>query len=161
VHDASLTWNLAALGRIGNWLSTVVHVAQTARREVHSGLISSLKETHQADPERRKEYKSPTPWRSETEEDASEQGSGHQGHDAQSLALLLAARTNVRDVLDGVCPIVAHVNGLALTRALTRGGAAHDSIESGERPAPRTTCSAKNSALVRKRGFEPRPDCSD
>jgi hypothetical protein len=72
VHEASLTSNLAALGRIGNWLSTFVHVAQTARREVHSGLISSLKETHQADPERRKEYKSPTPWRSETEEDASE-----------------------------------------------------------------------------------------
>jgi len=31
VHDASLTSNPAALGRISNWLSTLVHVAQTAQ----------------------------------------------------------------------------------------------------------------------------------
>jgi hypothetical protein len=72
VHDASLTSNLAALGRIRDWLSTVVHVAQTARRERDSGLFSSLKEAQQANPEGRKEYEPPTPRRSETKENASE-----------------------------------------------------------------------------------------
>jgi hypothetical protein len=72
VHGASLTSNLAALGRISDWLSTFVHVAQTARCEPDSGLFSSLKETQQANPEGRKEYESPTPRRSETKEDASE-----------------------------------------------------------------------------------------
>jgi hypothetical protein len=50
VHDASLTSNLAELGRISNWLSTLVHVAQTARREFDSGLIPSLKQTQSSDP---------------------------------------------------------------------------------------------------------------
>ena len=72
MHDASLTSNPAALGRMSNWLSTPVHVAQTARREFHSGLIPSLKETQPGDPEGRKEYEPPTPWRSETKEDATE-----------------------------------------------------------------------------------------
>jgi hypothetical protein len=72
VHDASLTTNLAALGRISDWLSTVVHVAQTARCERDSGFFSSLKETEQANPEGRKEYKSPTSGRSEAKEEASE-----------------------------------------------------------------------------------------
>jgi len=72
VHDASLTTNLAALGRISDWLSTVVHVAQTARCERDSGFLSSLKETEQANPEGRKEYKSPTSGRSEAKEEASE-----------------------------------------------------------------------------------------
>jgi hypothetical protein len=72
VHDAGLTSNLAALGRISDWLSTFVHVAQTARCEPDSGPFSSLKKTQQANPEGRKEYQSPTPRRSETKEDASE-----------------------------------------------------------------------------------------
>ena len=72
MHDASLTSNLAALGRISDWLSTVVHVAQTARCERDSSLFSSLKETQQANPQGRKEYESPPPRHSQTEEDASE-----------------------------------------------------------------------------------------
>jgi hypothetical protein len=72
MHDASLTSNLAALVRISNWLGTPVHVAQTARREFDSGLTPSLKETERGDPEGRKDYEPPTPWRSETKEDASE-----------------------------------------------------------------------------------------
>jgi len=71
VHGASLTLNPAALGRISNWLSTLVHVAQTARREFDSGLTPSLKETQRGDPEGRKEYESPSPRRSETKEHAS------------------------------------------------------------------------------------------
>jgi len=51
VHVTSLTSNLAALGRISNWLRTLVHVAQTARREFDSGLTPSLKETQRGDPE--------------------------------------------------------------------------------------------------------------
>jgi hypothetical protein len=72
VHAASLTSSLAALGRIRDWLGTVVHVAQTARCEGDSGLFSSLKDTQQANPERRKEHESPTPGRSETKEDGGE-----------------------------------------------------------------------------------------
>ena len=72
VHDASLTLNLAALGRISNWFSTRVHVAQTARRESDSSLTPSLKETQRGDPEGRKEYEPPTPWRSQPKEDSSE-----------------------------------------------------------------------------------------
>jgi hypothetical protein len=51
VHVASLTSNLAALGRISNWLRTLVHVAQTARREFDSSLTPTLKETQRGDPE--------------------------------------------------------------------------------------------------------------
>jgi hypothetical protein len=72
VHDAGLTLNLAALGRISDWLSTFVHVAQTARCEPDSRLFSSLKESQQADPEWREEYESPRPRGSETEKDARE-----------------------------------------------------------------------------------------
>jgi len=72
VHDASLPSNPAALGRISNWLSALVHVAQTARREFHSSLIPSLKETQRGDPEGQKQDEPPTPRRSETKEDASE-----------------------------------------------------------------------------------------
>src|SRR5687768_17289548 len=70
VHDASLMSNPAALGRIGNWLGTLVHVAQTARREFDSRLAPSLKETQRGEPEGRKEYEPPTPWRSETKQNA-------------------------------------------------------------------------------------------
>ena len=72
VHDASLTSNPAALGWIGYRLSTLVHVAQTARREFHSSFVPSLKDTQPGDPEKRKEQEPPTPWRSETKEDAGE-----------------------------------------------------------------------------------------
>jgi hypothetical protein len=72
VHDAGLTSNPAALGGISNWLSTRVHVAQTARCEFDSGLIPGLKEPQRGDPERRKEHEPPTPWRSEAKENASE-----------------------------------------------------------------------------------------
>ena len=101
MYDASLTSNPAALGRVGNGLGPLVHVAQTARCEFHSSLVPSLKDTQPGDPEEREEYEPPTPWRSETKEDASKQGSGHQGHDAQSQAPLSAPRADVRNVVDG------------------------------------------------------------
>jgi hypothetical protein len=115
VHDASLTSSLDALGRIGNRLSAVVHVAQTARCEFDSGLTPSLKETQRRDPEGRKEDEPPSAWRSETKEDASEQGSGHQSRDAQSQAPLLAAQTNVRNVVDGSIPFVPAVQTVCLS----------------------------------------------
>jgi hypothetical protein len=72
VHDASLMSNPAALGRIGNWLGTLVHVAQTARREFDSRLAPSLKEPQPGDPERQKGDEPPAPWSLETKEDATE-----------------------------------------------------------------------------------------
>jgi len=70
VHASSLTSNPAALGRIRNWLGTLVQVAQTARRKLDSGLCPSLKCPQRGDPERWKEYKPPTARRSNTKEDA-------------------------------------------------------------------------------------------
>ena len=50
MNGASLAPDLSQLGRITNRLRTVIHIAQTARREPYSGLIESLKHAERPEP---------------------------------------------------------------------------------------------------------------
>jgi hypothetical protein len=47
-----LTPHLRQLSRLFDWTGTLVHVALTARRKPHSGLVASLKKPERAQPER-------------------------------------------------------------------------------------------------------------
>jgi hypothetical protein len=101
VHDASLTSNPAALSRITHRLGALIHVAQTARREIDSRLGASLKYAQRGDPEGRKQHEPPPPWHSGGHEHASEYRGGHQRDDAERQAPLLPMGTDVRRAING------------------------------------------------------------
>ena len=83
------------LPRIGDRFSACVHVAQTVRREAHSGLVASLKNAERADPGRHKEDEPRGARRVKKEEDDGKEGSGSERNDPQSETRSLAARADV------------------------------------------------------------------
>jgi hypothetical protein len=50
VDSVSLLANCREPAGIVNWLGTSIHVALTARRELHSGLLARLKEAQRSRP---------------------------------------------------------------------------------------------------------------
>jgi len=137
VHDARLVSNLPQLARIRDWLRTCVQIAQTARCEPHSGLLSSLKNAECRDPQRRKECEPPPAGRAETKEDAREHQRRGQGNDAQPQALLLAAWTDVRNVGDGAS-YRSSLQPWSVARPDSSGHLDHDTVAFQARrdPAP-------------------------
>lgn len=97
MHPESLSANPAELGWIIDRLRSVVHVALTARRKSHSGLVSSLKESERGHPYGRKEREPPDGGCAKQEESSTEQQRRTEGHGAKTQAVLLAAGTDVRD----------------------------------------------------------------
>lgn len=97
MHAQRPPTNPPQLVRILDRFRSAIHVAPTARRESHSGLVSSLKETQRGHPEQRKECESPDTGRAKRQEDSTEHQGGTERHDAEAQAALPAARTDIRD----------------------------------------------------------------
>src|SRR5688572_13662898 len=97
MHAQSLPANPPEVGWILDQLRSVVHVAQTARRESHSGFVASLKEAQRGDPQQRKHCEPPNLGRPEAEEDATEHQRRAEGDHAEAQAMPLTAGTDVRD----------------------------------------------------------------
>jgi hypothetical protein len=97
MHAQSLPANPLEVGRILDRLRSVVHVAQTARRESHSGFVASLKEAQRGDPHQWKHCEPPDRGHIEAKEDAAEQQCRAEGDHARAQAVPLTAGTDVRD----------------------------------------------------------------
>lgn len=84
MHAERLLANPAALGRILDRLRSFVHVAQTARRKSHSGLVSSLKKPERSHPDGREEYEPPDCGRAKSKDNCSEQQCRAECHCAEA-----------------------------------------------------------------------------
>jgi hypothetical protein len=102
MHPERLLANAAALGRIIDRLRSFVHVAQTARRKSHSGLVSSLKKSERSHPYGRKEYQPPDCGRANPKENSTKQQCRAESDRAEAQAALLPARTDVRGRGDAI-----------------------------------------------------------
>jgi len=102
MHPERLFANPAELGRIIDRLRSCVHVAQTARRKSHSGLVSSLKKSERSHPDGRKEYEPPDCGRAKPKENSTEQQCRAERHCAEAQAALLPAGTDIRDWGDAI-----------------------------------------------------------
>lgn len=94
-----LASNLRELGRPLNRTRAraIIEVAQTARREAHSGFVFGLKESERADPERKEDSEPPDCGKTRGNEDHGEQGGERERDVAEPSALRLAARADIRD----------------------------------------------------------------
>ena len=92
---ARLPAHLSQLRRIGNWCKAGIHVAQTARREPHSRLVTSLKDAERADPGGHEEDQPPATRRINKEENEGKETGGGERGDPESEAGSLAARADV------------------------------------------------------------------
>ena len=103
MHPQRLPPNLSQLSRLGDRTRPcpVVHVAQTARREPDSGLVSCLKESERAQPERQKCEQSPGGRCAQNHHQDHEQRGCTERDESESTPLRLAARSDVRDDGDG------------------------------------------------------------
>ena len=101
MHAHRLTANPPELLRILDRLRPVVHVALTARRESHSGLVSCLKEAKRGHPQRCTQCQPPDRRRAHPEEDAGNEQRRAEGHEAEAQAVALTAGTDVRGWGDG------------------------------------------------------------
>lgn len=97
MHGAGLAPNLPERVRVRDGFGTRIHVAPTARRELHSGLVSSLKEPECGDPEWHDQRNSPRPRDLDRKQDDGKQGTGAQGDEAESETVPLAAGADVGD----------------------------------------------------------------
>src|SRR5258708_2821687 len=95
VDGTSLTSYPRELRRIGDCCNARIHVAQTARREPHSGLVTSMKDAERADPGRHKQDEPRGARRVKKEEDDGKESSGSERNDPQSETGSLAARADV------------------------------------------------------------------
>ncbi len=102
MDGTSLTSYPRQLRWIGDRCNARIHVAQTARREAHSGLVASLKDAERADPGRHKDDEPRRARRSHKEEDDGKESSGSERNDPQSEAGSLAARADVGNHLSKV-----------------------------------------------------------
>jgi len=75
---------LRQLGGIGDRLRAVIHVAQTARRKPHSGLVAGLKDAERANPDRPEEYHPPAARRVNNNEDHGEESRGAECNNPES-----------------------------------------------------------------------------
>jgi len=98
-----LTTNPPELGGIGDRAGarSIVHVAQTARREPHSGLVSRLKESERAQPQRKECEEAPgARCAQDYQQDHEQRGCGERD-ESESTPLRLTAWSDVRDGCDG------------------------------------------------------------
>lgn len=102
MHPQGLPSNLRELGRLLNRTRAraVIEVAQTARREAHSGPVSGLEEAERADPERKKDYEAPGCGKTRGHEDRSEHGGACERDVAESSAPRLASRADIGNSSD-------------------------------------------------------------
>lgn len=103
MHPQRLTPNPPKLGCIGDRAGSrsIVHVAQTARRKPHSGLVARLKEPERAQPERQQGEESPGPRRADGEEQHDQHPGRRQRYDTEPASPLLAAWSYVGNDGDG------------------------------------------------------------
>ena len=98
-----LTTNPPELSRIGDRAGSgpVVHIALTARCEPDSGLVSGLKESERAQPERQEGEKAPGSGGAERKAEQGEDGCDRKHDEAEPAPARLAPRSDVRDEGDG------------------------------------------------------------
>jgi len=84
MHPECLFANPVELARIIDRLRSFVHVAQTARRKSHSGLVSSLKEPERSHPDGREEYQPPDCGRAKPKENSTEHQGRAESHCAEA-----------------------------------------------------------------------------
>ena len=98
-----LASHLRELGRLLNRTRAcaVIEVAQTARRESHSGLVFGLEESERADPKRKENSEPPDGGKTRGNEDHREHRGKRERDVAEPSALRLAPRADIRDGGDG------------------------------------------------------------
>ena len=98
-----LASNLRELGRLLDRARTraIIEVAQTARRETHSGFVFGLEESERADPERNEDRETPDGRNTRGNEDHREHGGKRERDVAKPSAPLLALRADIRNEGDG------------------------------------------------------------
>ena len=74
MNPQRLAPDLRELGRLLNRTGAraIIEVAQTARREAHSGLVFGLEEPERADPKRKKHRETPDCWKASGNENRRE-----------------------------------------------------------------------------------------
>jgi hypothetical protein len=79
----------------------VIEVAQTARRETHSGFVFGLEESERADPERKEDNETPRGGKTRGNEDHNKPRGERERDVAEPSAPRLAPRADIRDGGDG------------------------------------------------------------
>ena len=94
-----LTSNLGELGRLldRTRARAIIEVAQTARGKAHSGLVFGLEEPERADPERGEDDDAPDCGQTKGDENRGEHSGEREREVAESSALRLASRADVRN----------------------------------------------------------------
>ncbi len=97
IHRPRLTAHLRELTRIGDQLGSCVHVALTARRELHSGSVAVLEIPQRRREEWNKERQPPRLSRVAQEHGERERHTDHQPREPKDAPLAALARADVRD----------------------------------------------------------------
>jgi hypothetical protein len=97
LHVAGLTSDLPELFSVDNRFWSGIQVALTARRELHSGLLSRLEEAQRGYPQRHEQDEPPRPRRAETEERGCHSNRHGQRDKARVPTLALSPRPDVGD----------------------------------------------------------------
>jgi len=95
VYSAGLAAKLCPLSRVGDGFWSGVHVALTARRELHSGLVPGLEETEHRDIERGDQDQSPGTGNAARDHRAGRNCCDNEGDDPGKLTLTTFARSDV------------------------------------------------------------------
>lgn len=103
MHGEGLAANLLKRCRIEDRAESgsIVHVAQTARREPDSGLVSRLKEPERAQPERQQREETPGARCAQSYQEDHDQRGCTERDESESPSLRLTARSDIRDDGDG------------------------------------------------------------
>jgi hypothetical protein len=97
MNPQRLTPNLRQLRGLFDWTRPVVHVALTARREPDSGLVSCLKKSERAQPERQHCEQSPGARCAKDHQEDHEQRGCSERDESESTPLRLTAWSDIRD----------------------------------------------------------------
>src|SRR6266850_1306766 len=97
IHRPRLTAYLRKLTRIGNYLRSCIHVALTARRELHSGSVACLEIPQSRGEQGNKERQAPRLGRVPQEQGERKRDTDHQPRESKDAPLAALARTEVRD----------------------------------------------------------------
>jgi hypothetical protein len=101
MNPQRLTPNLRQLSGRFDWTRPVVHVALTARCEPDSGLVSCLKESERAQPERQQREESPGARCAQDHQEDHEQRGGTERDESEPTPLRLPAWSDIRYGGDG------------------------------------------------------------
>ena len=99
MNPQRLASNLRQLGRLLNRTGArpVIQVAQTARRESHSGLVFGLEESERAEPEWKEGEQAPRVWCVQADEKYDEQRGRGECDEPEPAPLRLAPWSDIRD----------------------------------------------------------------